>query len=147
MMTWQSRPSRRAMRLAHGNLRDDTPLRQFTLPTRNSSTIDIDAIYNPLPNGLHGRWTQAAIAAGKHVLCEKPFAANATEAAQVAAAAERSRLVVMEAFHYRYHALIPRLLELLSTGELGKSSRWRRGSAFRSSLQTSVGNGTLRVVR
>src|SRR6185295_18002986 len=45
---------------------------------------EIDAIYNPLPNGLHGRWTIAALEAGKHVLCEKPFTANADEAEQVA---------------------------------------------------------------
>src|ERR1700732_2148465 len=45
---------------------------------------DIDAIYNPLPNGLHGRWTIAALKAGKHVLCEKPFTANADEARMVA---------------------------------------------------------------
>jgi predicted dehydrogenase len=78
---------------------------------------DIDAIYNPLPNSLHGPWTLTAIAAGKHVLCEKPFASNAAEAQRVADAAVASGLVVMEAMHYRYHPLIRRLSEL--TGELG----------------------------
>ena len=63
----------------------------------------IDAVYNPLPNGLHGRWTIAALEAGKHVLCEKPFTANAEEADEVAAVARGSGLVCMEAFHYRYH--------------------------------------------
>jgi predicted dehydrogenase len=78
---------------------------------------DIDAIYNPLPNSLHGPWTLRAIAAGKHVLCEKPFASNSGEAAQVAAAAAASGLVVMEAMHYRYHPLTRRLSELVA--ELG----------------------------
>src|SRR5215831_14043909 len=57
----------------------------------------IDAIYNPLPNGLHGKWTIAALEAGKHVLCEKPFTANASEAEAVAAAAGRTDRVVMQA--------------------------------------------------
>jgi predicted dehydrogenase len=78
---------------------------------------DIDAVYNPLPNSLHGPWTLRAIAAGKHVLCEKPFASNAAEAAQVADAAAASGLVVMEAMHYRYHPLVRRLRELVA--ELG----------------------------
>ena len=78
---------------------------------------DIDAVYNPLPNSLHGPWTLKAIAAGKHVLCEKPFASNADEAARVAEAAEGSGLVVMEAMHYRYHPLVHRLRDLV--GELG----------------------------
>jgi predicted dehydrogenase len=79
----------------------------------------IDAVYIAVPNGLHGRWMKAALEAGKHVLCEKPFTANAEEAASVAEAARRSRRVVMEAFHYRYHALIGRMLEILNSGELG----------------------------
>jgi predicted dehydrogenase len=79
----------------------------------------IDAIYNPLPNGLHGRWTIAGLEAGKHVLCEKPFTANADEAQAVAAVADRCGRVVMEAFHYRYHPSIDRILEIVRGGELG----------------------------
>lgn len=79
----------------------------------------IDAVYNPLPNSLHGRWTIAALEAGKHVLCEKPFTANAQEAEAVAAVARRTGLIVMEAFHYRYHALVARALSIIASGELG----------------------------
>ncbi len=79
----------------------------------------VDAVYNPLPNGLHGKWTLAALEAGKHVLCEKPFTANAAEAATVAAAAKASGLVVMEAFHYRYHPLAQRVAEIVRSGVLG----------------------------
>ncbi|MEV6611440.1 Gfo/Idh/MocA family oxidoreductase [Kutzneria sp. NPDC051319] len=78
-----------------------------------------DAVYNPLPNALHAEWTLAALAAGKHVLCEKPFTSNATEAATVAEAADASGLVVMEAFHYRYHPLANRVAEILASGEIG----------------------------
>ena len=78
---------------------------------------DIDAVYNPLPNSLHGPWTLKALAAGKHVLCEKPFASNAAQAQQVADAAAASGLVVMEAMHYSYHPLIQRLRDLVA--ELG----------------------------
>lgn len=84
---------------------------------------DIDAVYVPLPNGLHGRWTLEALAHGKHVLCEKPFTANAEEAEQVAAAARESGLVVMEAFHYRYHALTARMLDVIASGRLGRVRR------------------------
>ena len=80
---------------------------------------DIDAIYNPLPNSLHAPWTLRAIAAGKHVLCEKPFTSNEAEAIEVADAARSSGLVVMEAFHYRYHPLAHRMLDVVA-GELGR---------------------------
>jgi predicted dehydrogenase len=79
----------------------------------------LDAVYVPLPNGLHGRWTVAALEAGKHVLCEKPFTADAAEARDVAATAEGTGLVVMEAFHYRYHPLARRMLDIVQGGELG----------------------------
>ena len=80
---------------------------------------DIDAIYNPLPNGLHAKWTRAAFDAGKHVLCEKPFTANAAEAREIAGLAANSGRVVMEAFHYRYHPLTLRAEEIIASGELG----------------------------
>ncbi len=78
----------------------------------------VDAVYNPLPNSLHAPWTLRAIEAGKHVLCEKPFASNEAEAAQVAAAARAAGVVVMEAFHYRYHPLAARMSH--AAGELGR---------------------------
>jgi len=83
---------------------------------------DIDAVYNPLPNGLHGRWTMAALGAGKHVLCEKPFTANASEARAVAAAVPAG-VVVMEAFHYRYHPVFLRARQLLDEGAVGTVQR------------------------
>jgi predicted dehydrogenase len=84
---------------------------------------DIDAVYIPLPIGLHGRWTRAALDAGKHVLCEKPFTANAAEAREVAELAAESDRVVMEAFHYRYHPCASRVEEIITSGELGKLKR------------------------
>lgn len=80
---------------------------------------EIEAIYNPLANGLHGPWNLRAIAAGKHVLTEKPSASNAAEAAQVRDAVHTSGLVFMEAFHYAYHPVMRRLQELIAKGELG----------------------------
>ncbi|MGZ6973487.1 MAG: Gfo/Idh/MocA family protein [Acidimicrobiia bacterium] len=84
---------------------------------------DVDAIYNPLPNGLHAVWTERALAAGKHVLCETPLTANAAEAERVAAAAAQTPLVVMEAFHYRYHPVAERMREIAQSGELGTLQR------------------------
>ena len=91
---------------------------------------DVDAVYNPLPNGLHGRWTRAALAAGKHVLCEKPFTANAAEAREIADLASQSDRVVMEAFHYRYHPLALRVEEIIASGELGKLKRVETAMCF-----------------
>lgn len=81
---------------------------------------DIDAIYNPLPVSLHHTWTIAALEAGKHVLSEKPFAANAELAEDMAEAAARTQRVCMEAFHWRYHPMASRIREILDAGSLGE---------------------------
>jgi predicted dehydrogenase len=91
---------------------------------------ELDAVYNPLPNGLHGVWTRRALDAGKHVLCEKPFTANAAEAQDVADAAAASGLVVMEAFHWRYHPMAARMLEVIASGELGDVRRIEAALCF-----------------
>lgn len=81
---------------------------------------EVEVIYNPLPNGLHGPWNIRALAAGKHVLSEKPSASNAEEARAVRNAAASSTGRFMEAFHYRYHPVMNRMLELAASGELGE---------------------------
>lgn len=81
---------------------------------------DVDAVYVPTPAALHGVWMLRAIAAGKHVLCEKPFTANAAEAEDVEAAAAGTGLVVMEAFHSQHHPSWARLRELLAEGAIGE---------------------------
>ena len=90
----------------------------------------LTAVYVPLPNGRHATWTLAALEAGKHVLCEKPFTANAAQAREVAAAAERTGLVVMEAFHYRYHPMAARMAEIAHGGELGAIQRIETSMCF-----------------
>ncbi|GAW00974.1 NAD -binding protein [Lentinula edodes] len=81
---------------------------------------EVDAIYNPLPNGLHFEWTMKALLAGKHVLCEKPMADTAEEVKQMFDLAEKKGLVLLEAFHYRFHPSIQRAKAILDSGELGK---------------------------
>ncbi|MFF0036196.1 Gfo/Idh/MocA family protein [Streptomyces mirabilis] len=80
---------------------------------------EIEVVYNPLANSLHGPWNLAALQAGKHVLTEKPSASNTAEAAQVHEAVAKAGTVFMEGFHYLFHPVTRRLHELLDSGELG----------------------------
>jgi len=80
----------------------------------------IDVVYNPLPNGMHAPWNIRALRAGKHVLAEKPSASNADEARDVAAVAEETGMVFMEAFHHAYHPVYLRMLEIITSGEIGE---------------------------
>jgi predicted dehydrogenase len=79
---------------------------------------DIEAIYNPLPNHLHVPLTLKAARAGKHVLCEKPMAMSAEEAAQLREVADK--VLVMEAFMVRFHPQWLRALELVREGRVGE---------------------------
>lgn len=81
---------------------------------------NVDAVYNPLPISLHHRWTVAALKAGKHVLSEKPFAANADLARDIASVQQETGLVCMEAFHWRYHPLVAEMADILQSGILGE---------------------------
>lgn len=87
------------------------------------SDPDVEVVYNPLPNALHGPWNLAAVEAGKHVLSEKPFASTAAEATTVRDAAAKAGVTVVEAFHYLFHPVVQRLFALLDSGELGELTR------------------------
>jgi len=84
---------------------------------------NLDAIYVLVPTSMHGQWTKAALAAGKHVLVEKPFTANAAEAQEIANLAAKSDRVVMEAIQFRHHPLTRRVEEIIASGELGALRR------------------------
>lgn len=84
---------------------------------------DVNVVYNPLPISHHREWTLKALAAGKPVLCEKSFAMNEREATEMAEAADRAGLLLIEAFHYRYHPVFLRALELYHSGIIGELKR------------------------
>lgn len=79
----------------------------------------LDAIYNALPPNLHEKWSVAALRAGKHVLCEKPFAMNATQAFRMVKAANASQRILIEAFHYRFHPYFQHVLDLIAENVIG----------------------------
>jgi predicted dehydrogenase len=81
---------------------------------------EIEAVYIPLPNHMHAEWVKKAADAGKHVLCEKPFAMDAKEAEQAVRHAERKGVLVMEAFMYRFHPQWKRAKEIVRAGEIGE---------------------------
>lgn len=83
------------------------------------SDPEVDLVYNPLANGLHAPWNIKALQAGKHVLSEKPFATNAEEARRVAEVANASPGIVMEAYHYAFHPVMKRVIEVVGSGEIG----------------------------
>lgn len=84
---------------------------------------DVDAVYVATPAALHHRWSVAALRAGKHVLCEKPFTSNVHEARDLVREADRADRVLMEAYHWRYHPFVARLARVLDAAPVGHVER------------------------
>jgi predicted dehydrogenase len=109
----------------------------------------IDAVYISLPNSEHVPWTQAAIAAGKHVLCEKPLALDPTDIDRIHAAATANKVVVEEGFMYRHEPLTAKVLELVTGGALGTVRAIVSGFTFNLApgndprLDPALGGGSL----
>ena len=105
---------------------------------------DVDAVYIPLPNGLHREWAMRALAAGKHVLCEKPLAVDASEAEDMAAAAQRSGRLLMEAFMYRFHpAMIEFVERLRDPVHVESSFAFKLNDPSDIRLDAAIGGGAL----
>ncbi|GAB4571211.1 MAG: Gfo/Idh/MocA family oxidoreductase [Anaerolineae bacterium] len=81
---------------------------------------EIDAIYNPLPNSEHARWSLACAETGKATLCEKPLARNAQEAQTMVDAFAQRNILFAEAFMYRFHPQTVRVLEMVREGAIGE---------------------------
>jgi predicted dehydrogenase len=81
---------------------------------------EVDAVYLSLPNFLHRAWVLAAVAAGKHVLCEKPMAITADDAQEMVEAASSAGVQLAEAFMYGHHPRYDRLVEIVRSGEIGE---------------------------
>jgi predicted dehydrogenase len=110
---------------------------------------DVDAVYIPLPNALHVEWTLRAIDAGKHVLCEKPFALTADDVDRVEAVAHDRQRVAVEAFMYRHEPITAALHALLDDGAIGTLRTISAAFTFQLTrspdvrLEAALGGGSL----
>ena len=123
------RASKRNKLLAVGSRKQtsaDEYAREWKIPRAHGSyealinDPEIDVIYNSLPNHLHAEWSIKALRAGKHVLCEKPFALSLAEADAMISASRKTGKVLAEAFMYRHHPQTLKVKELVDSGTLGE---------------------------
>jgi predicted dehydrogenase len=91
---------------------------------------DVEVIYVPLPNSLHAEWTVKALAAGKHVLCEKPLALSVAECDQIIEASRAHGVVAMEAVMYLYHPILHEAREMIRDGVVGEVTMVRGNFSF-----------------
>lgn len=110
---------------------------------------EIEAIYIPLPNGLHAEWTIAALDAGKAVLCEKPLCVTPEETRRVLATADAASVPLWEAFVFPFHDQIERVHDAVVRGQIGElreiTSRFHFGLDDPNDIRLSaeLGGGSL----
>ena len=98
----------------------------------------IDAVYNPLPNALHRKWTIRAAEKGKHILCEKPLALSGAECRDMQSAAEANGVKLMEPFMYRFHPRTDKVLDLVQRGAIGELRTIRSTFTFRLTRKENI---------
>jgi xylose dehydrogenase (NAD/NADP) len=99
---------------------------------------DVEAVYIPLPNSMHVKWTIRALEAGKHVLCEKPLTRSAADAERAFEAADRAGRHLMEAFMYRHHPQTARLVQLVAEDAVGELQLVRAAFSFTVDNPTNI---------
>ena len=92
---------------------------------------NVDAVYVSLPNSMHHEWAIKSLHAGKHVLCEKPFAGNAAQSQEMFDVAQRAGLVLIEAFMYRTHPLTLAVIQAVRDGAVGQVKLIRTSFCYR----------------
>jgi D-xylose 1-dehydrogenase (NADP+, D-xylono-1,5-lactone-forming) len=95
----------------------------------------VDAVYISLPNHLHCEWTIKALKAGKHVLCEKPFAMNLAEVEMMVEAARQSDRLLVEAVWSRWHPRMVRLVDYVHSGNFGEITSIESSFTYPASIE------------
>ena len=90
----------------------------------------VEAVYIPLPNSFHAKWTMKAAAAGKHILCDKPLATSLEAVELMLQAAQQRRVQLMESFSWRFHPQHARVKALLAAGAIGEPRVLRIGLSY-----------------
>ena len=106
---------------------------------------NVDAVYLPLPNGIHMEWVKKAAAAGKHILCEKPMALTEEQVREMFAAAKANGVLLEEAYAYRHAQLAQKVKEIVDSGAIGRirylESKHSTFDTNRSGIRYQKGNG------